>query len=137
LKSKEIIELVAVSPGSVLPIILLDMKHSGLVPAKLPINMWEDMITEETIRADWRWLLGYEGIRHGWLTDKKGVAKGAFFKPMFDRNVVFYDPRKNVGNSRRVSKLRTVRARRESLEVVRFLQFVRGFRAGWRTHYDD
>jgi hypothetical protein len=137
LKSKAVVELIGKSAGAVLPIILLDMKHNGLVPATLPTARWEAMISEDRIRTDWSWLLAYEGIRHGWLSDPKGVAAGAFFKPMYDRNVVFYDPKKNVVSSTRASKARWARVRRESVEVLRFLQFVRGFRPSWRTDYDQ
>ena len=82
--------------GSVIPIVLLDMKDKYLFKSKLPVAKWEAQINKEQIRKDWSWLLAYEGIRHGWLKDKKHVMNEQFFNAMQSRGVEFYEMRRKM-----------------------------------------
>lgn len=127
LKSKKISELIGSHAGSTLPLILLDMKQQGLFPQKLPNEHWEGMIDDQRVRSDWIWLLAYEGIRKRWLSDRKGVLKRPFFKAMHDRNVVFYDPRKNVDRSTKVIREKRATSKQQNFEVLAFLRNIRGF----------
>jgi hypothetical protein len=91
-----------------------------------PAEKWEDEITEQRILSDWSWLAAYEGIRKGWLKDKQGVMAHPFFKAMSDRDVVFYDPRKNVRKSASVKRDRNRERREQNFEVLNFLEALRG-----------
>lgn len=95
-QSKSIADQMEFHIGSSIPIVLLDMKNKGLFKSVLPIANWEKQLDGDRIRKDWIWLLAYEGIRNGWLKDKKSIMSKSFFEPMITRNVQFYDPSKNV-----------------------------------------
>ncbi|WP_312608285.1 RNA-directed DNA polymerase [Agrobacterium pusense] len=128
--SKRICDLAENTPSSALALILLDINSKGLGFAGLPKARWEAQISEESVLTDWTWLLGYEGFRHGWLSDTKSLMATPFFKPMADRNVVFYDDKKNIPSSRStVAKRQRVR-QRENAEIRLMWKLVRGFDAG-------
>lgn len=114
------------NPSSALALLLLDMKSRGLCVSRLPISKWESQITEESIVTEPVWLLAYEGIRHGWLRDATGVMGKAFFKPMNDRNVVFYDPKRNIPTSSSFKKRVTINRKRQLSAVKKFIQQLRG-----------
>lgn len=128
LKSKRIAELMETHAGSVLPIILLDMKNNSLFPAKLPKDRWETQANLDRSLSDWSWLVSYEGIRHGWLSDRHAIMSGAFFKPMMDRGIEFYDPKKNVASSRKAARARSARNRVDMHRVFLLINSLRGFR---------
>lgn len=130
LKSKTISEAIEVTPSSALALILLDMESKGLVVHKLPKSSWVSLIDADLIRSDWSWLLSYEGVRHGWLPDPKGVMRDPFFAAMHSRDVTFYDPRRNVMPSKKEIMLRKMKKRRATLEAEKFLRLLRGF-----SHY--
>ena len=113
--------------SSVLALVLLDMKSRNIWSGKLPVGSWENRITRESVLTDGSWLLGYEGYRNGWLRDHRGLMRRAFFVPMADRPVKFYDPTKNVQSTTgRARRRRRVR-RTQYLEVRRVVQMLRGF----------
>ncbi|WP_210327528.1 hypothetical protein [Aminobacter carboxidus] len=92
----------------------------------LPKDNWETRISEESVLSDWTWLLAYEGFRHGWLSDKKGLMAKPFFKPMVDRKVIFYDHARNIQTSRSfVQKQRQVR-KRDNVEIKLLFEAMRG-----------
>jgi hypothetical protein len=122
LVSKKLSEAIEQYAGSALPLILLDMKNAGLFPYKLPTQAWEATFSEERVAADWRWLLAYEGARKGWLMDPKNNLAKSFFEPMHRRNVVFYDPRKNVFSSSKATRLRRATSKR-NLDLASRLMF--------------
>ncbi len=124
--SKVICECAEHTPSSALALVLLDMKDKGLGLGKLPKAEWEALMSEDNVRSDWTWLLGYEGFRHGWLQDTKNLMNGPFFKPMVDRNIAFYDPSKNVENSRKFVAKRQLRRKVENSEVQKLLTEIRG-----------
>jgi hypothetical protein len=101
LNSKRISDLMLDHHGSTLPLILLDMQNSGLFTQKLPKEHWEELMNKERINSDWVWLLAYEGIRKGWISDKKKILSTPFFKAMHSRDVVFYDQKANIKTSRK------------------------------------
>jgi hypothetical protein len=105
LVTKKIVELAGECGGAVLPLILLDMDARGLTP-RLPKANWEKTLKTSDL-LDASWLLAYEGVRHGWLHDASGtISAHPLLKPMFDRQIVFYDDRRN-------SPLRKVLLRRK------------------------
>jgi hypothetical protein len=106
------------------------MKHKGLGVGNLPKTEWEAQISEDRVLSDWSWLLAYEGFRHGWLTDVKGLMKKPFFKPMADRNVVFYDPKRNVETSKSFVAKRTMLRRSQNIEIKLLFEDLRGFDIG-------
>ncbi|MDW3182097.1 hypothetical protein [Roseobacter sp.] len=126
IQSKRFAELLEIIPGSALPLISLDMKSKSLFSTSLPKATWEDSFDYERTRRDWSWLLAYEGIRHGWLQDKKGLMSKSFFKPMHGRQVVFYDPKRNVPSSKSVVEKRKRSQKAQSVNLSRFMFNLRG-----------
>ena len=112
--------------SSAIRLLLLDMSSKGLCVTPDPAQKWEEEINEERVLSDWSWLVAYEGIRKGWLKDKHGLMAKPFFKAMSDRDVVFYDPSKNVRTSARVKRDRSRERREQNREVVSFLEALRG-----------
>lgn len=128
LYSKRISELIEITSSSALALILLDMKSKGLFLSSLPTSEWRRRSNKERVKSDWIWLLAYEGIRHGWIPDSNKVMDEPFFKAMAARNVVFYDPRRNVPRSANIVQVRN-RSRRQQLnEMQRMIRDLRGFR---------
>jgi len=123
-------ENLAVEPSSSIALLLLDMKSKGLCIGKLPTSEWDAKITEESIQTDWTWLLAYEGFRHGWLTDHHGLMAKPLFQPMASRNVVFYDPKRNINTSASEAKARRIRRRKNLKEVREILGHLRGVDLG-------
>ena len=123
----EIAEFIAVPQSSVVSLVLLDMDNRGLVIGSLPKTRWADFVDDQISRTSGLWLLAYEGIRHGWPTDPHGLAALPFFKPMLDRDIVFYDPRRNVPTSKATTTRRR-RARRTARRATfALIQSLRGF----------
>lgn len=127
LNSRIISDLCEYHSGSVLPLILLDMESKGLVARKLPKSTWEDGFSADRVAEDWRWLLAYEGIRHGWLADKQGLMTKRLFKPLADRSVIFYDETKNIARSRKAIRARMTKSRTHTNEVIALMKKWRGF----------
>jgi hypothetical protein len=127
-KSTRLSELVEHFRGSTLPLLLLDMKNSGLFNRKLPIGTWERQISKESILTESSWLLAYEGYRNGWLVDKSRAMGGPFFRTLADRNVVFYDRTKNVKRSSSIKRLRAQRQKSVFADLRRALLLLRGFK---------
>lgn len=127
LSSKLICQLVESISSSALALILLDMDSKNLCRYKLPKAMWANLITKKRVKSDWTWLLGYEGIRHGWLPDNSNVMNDAFFDAMAKRNVVFYDPKRNVQQSSKVVQKRKQSRKLQLLIMQKFIQNLRGF----------
>lgn len=112
--------------SSAIRLLLLDMTSKEMCVTPAPAAKWENEICEQRILSDWSWLFAYEGIRKGWLSDKHGVMLHPFFKAMNDRNVVFYDPSKNVRKSASVKRDRSRERREQNREVLSFLEALRG-----------
>lgn len=125
-KSSKIMKYAENVQSSSIRLLLLDMTSKGLCVTPAPAEKWEDEINEQRILSDWSWLAAYEGIRKGWLKDKQGVMAHPFFKAMNDRDVVFYDPRKNVRKSASVKRDRSRERREQDVEVLNFLEALRG-----------
>lgn len=117
-------------PSSSIALLLLDMKSKGLCIGKLPTQDWEAKISEESIYTDWTWLLAYEGFRHGWLNDHHGLMAKPLFQPMASRQVVFYDPKRNINTSASESKARRIMRRKNLKEVREILAHLRGVELG-------
>jgi len=130
LRSKKIRDLIRTTESSALALILLDMRDKELFGYSLPTSEWSNLITEERVRSDWLWLLAYEGIRHGWLSDPNGVMAGPFFRAMASRNVAFYDPTRNVPTLAKVVREGIQSRKDQSATVQRFIQDLRGFEFG-------
>ena len=103
------------------------MKSKSLCICKLPTAEWVDQITKERVISDWIWLLGYEGIRHGWLPDPNNVMAEPFFSAMAKRDVTFYDQGRNVPSSTNVTKKRKQFRKAQILDVQKFIRILRGF----------
>lgn len=128
LASKRIAEIAEKMNSSVLALILLDMRNRGQCISKLPQQTWEKGIDAESIRSGWNWLLAYEGIRHGWLADKKNLSSDAIFQPLLERGVYFYDEKRNVPRSKNVSRAKKNERWKEAKEAKRLLQLIRGLK---------
>lgn len=124
--SEKIMNLSENVQSSALRLLLLDMNQMGLCVKKPPTAKWASEIKQDRVLEDWSWLYAYEAIRKGWLPDPTGLISKAFFKPMNDRDVVFYDPRRNVRRSSVVKKTAHVERKRQTLEVELLMQLLRG-----------
>lgn len=129
INSRKLVELSESSPSSALILLLLDMQHKGLMLNKLPKAHWEFRIDKDRVLTDWTWLYAYEGIRHGWLADAKKVMDEPFFATMKKRNLVFYDPRRNVEKTAVVVKRRVRQTRINKLFAQMLISDLRGFSA--------
>jgi hypothetical protein len=127
LNSRRVAELSELIPSSVLSLILLDMKHKGLCVQSLPKSSWVAQISADRVEKDWIWLLAYEGIRHGWLPDPKGVMNKPFFQAMAARNIIFYDERKNVPPSASFVRTKKRARKQDNLDTKKLLSSIRGF----------
>lgn len=126
IRSSRIMDLASATPSSAIRLILLDMNDKGCCATPAPVKAWEDEIDEESVLTGWSWLLAYEGIRHGWLKDNHGLMAKPFFKAMADRDVVFYDPRRNVRKSQSVKRDRRVERIDQGKEVLQLMEQLRG-----------
>ncbi|UWQ93330.1 RNA-directed DNA polymerase [Rhodobacteraceae bacterium M382] len=112
--------------SSAIALLLLDMKQMGMGIGTLPQAEWENQISSSSVLQDWSWLLAYEGFRKGWLHDTKGILKEPFFAAMDERDIVFYDPKRNIPTSRSVLKKASKLRRRQSHEMRAFFAAIRG-----------
>ena len=119
--SKVITELTEQLPSSSLALVLLDMKEKGIWSGALPTESWEKMISQESMLSSWIWLLAYEGFRNGWLRDGKTLMSKKFLKPMAEKNVVFYDPKRNIKKSQKAVEMSNKRRRGDIAEAQRIL----------------
>ncbi len=135
--SRTIGELVEGLNSSALSLILLDMQDVGVFLGGLPKDKWEKDISIDQITGSWIWLLAYEGIRHGWLSDNKNVSAHPLFKEMYDRDIVFYDRKRNVKTSistaRKSSKFRWT----QILEVIKHNKVARGLSKTMYLDFND
>ena len=130
LRSKLISEMAEVVPSSALALVLLDMDAKSLCVHSLPKGEWVEKIKKAGLLASWMWLLAYEGIRHGWIQDPSKAMSDPFFDAMASRNVVFYDPRRNVPSSEKVVKIRKRSQRKQFLELSKIFGDLRGLGIG-------
>ena len=126
---RSIKELIADVESAAIALILLDMKSKGLCIGKLPIENWEGKISEDSVNSDWTWLLAYEAYRHGWMVDHNKLLNKPLFKAMASRNVVFYDPKRNINTSSSEADNRSTRRKRSMAEVKKLLESLRGVSA--------
>nr|WP_281406879.1 RNA-directed DNA polymerase [Methylobacterium sp. WL103] len=130
LKASKFAEMQEGAPSSVVGLLLLDMESKGLVVGRLPKVEWSKLITEEKSLADASWLLGYEGIRHGWLSDTNRLSRTPFFDAMLSRNIVFYDDKRNVLPSSGVVRRKLSQRAENIRETQLMLLAMRGFDFG-------
>jgi hypothetical protein len=126
IRSKVISEHVEAIKSSALGLLLLDLRQSGIFVNKLPTAQWEAQINEENVASTWLWLLGYEGIRLGWLADKNNIMRQPLFHEMNTRNVVFYDERRNVPKLVNVVRRRSAAIKVRKSDLIHFLRKMRG-----------
>lgn len=126
LDSKYICSAVEDSTSSVLSLILLDMDSKKLCARALPKQIWVEKNDADKVLTDNSWLLMYEGIRNGWLTDQKSLMAEPFFSAMLTRNVKFYDQTRNVSSSAKVTNKSLAERRKSALNVIKFMTQLRG-----------
>lgn len=124
---KGIPELIEHYEGSSIPLVALDMKAAGLHPRKLPTETWESRINAADLKRAPLWLLAYESFRKGWLNDSKGRLSDPFLKSMSDRDIVFYDPKKNVPSSKSLTRKRWAARQVQNQSVLKLMNELRGF----------
>jgi hypothetical protein len=112
--------------SSALRLLLLDLDRLKVPIGSLPKGTWENDISKERSLADWTWLYGYEAVRKGWLKGPSHYLKTPFLKPLDERNVVFYDPAKNVARSRNVAKQRRWAAHLNNIKTRTLIKMLRG-----------
>lgn len=125
--SKRIAELAESTPSSALALLLLDMKYSGLFVRSLPIAKWENQITPDRVRTDWIWLLGYEGIRNEWLSDRKNTMNDPFFRTLRQLGVIFYDRGQRGLSSKAYVQMRKNVQKKNMQALQRLMATLRGF----------
>lgn len=127
-RSMRIMDHAETTPSSAIRLLLLDIQQKGLCTSKAPTGTWENELTEERILSDWSWLYGYEAICKGWINDKYGLLGKPFFDAMAKRDIVFYDPKKNVKSSKAIKKVQFSTRKQQNARVVAFLNSLRGIR---------
>ncbi|MDT0576501.1 RNA-directed DNA polymerase [Croceicoccus sp. F390] len=130
LNSKFLCEAAETVNSSAIILILLDMADKGLVWNKLPTANWEAQISQQGTIGNWSWLYAYEAIRKGWLKDTSNVLTSPFFAAMDKRDVVFYDPNKNVNPRKQAVAARRRQSNSNKRESLMLLSFLRGFDFG-------
>ncbi|UIK19392.1 RNA-directed DNA polymerase [Rhizobium leguminosarum] len=125
-RSKRLCEIAEHAPSSAIRLVLLDLKDKDLLLGPLPVRKWEDELSSERVLADWSWLYAYEATRKGWLRDRSRLLTKPFFKAMADRDVVFYDPRKNVRKSASVKREQKELRKQQYAEAFELLSSLRG-----------
>lgn len=133
--SRSLIDSLADAPSSAVRLIFLDLKSKGQCPLRLPTQRWEADINIDRIKTDWTWLYAYEAIRKGWLNDRAGVMAHPFFSEMDSRDVVFYDPKRNIPTSRHVKDIMWSVRKRQRGEIMDYLQKLRD--TDWMYWGDD
>ena len=124
-KSTRVMERAEVTPSSAIRLILLDMRDKEICISKTPVSTWENEVSEERSLSDWSWLYAYEAIRKGWMGDPKGLLTKPFFKHMHERDIVFYDPDKNIMKSRALKKQQIQSRKTDNAKVITFLKALR------------
>lgn len=124
--SKRIIEFSETAPSSALRLLLLDMNQLGLCIKPPPTTTWEKEISADRCISDWTWLYAYEAVRKGWLKATPGFLNSPFLKPMHTRDVVFYNPKRNVAPSRKVKLAQSQTRKTDKQEVASFIRLLRG-----------
>lgn len=125
--SRAITDFVSDGGHAALSLILLDMRSMGVFISPLPEDRWLANLDDQKCKSDGVWLLAYEGFRHGWLKDSKGLMGKPFFEPMARRSVVFYNPKGNVEQSIRRVRRRVLEFRRSYRSFSHFLRDTRFF----------
>lgn len=126
IKSLKIMRYAENVQSSAIRLLLLDMSSKGLCITPAPTQKWEEEFNEKSVLSDWSWLVAYEGIRKGWLKDRHNLMAKPFFRAMYSRDIVFYDPSKNVRKSASVKRDRSRQRREQNQEVLSFLEALRG-----------
>ena len=114
--------------SATIPLLMLDMNSKGLVHWKLPIGVWQSQITKESIRTDWTWLLAYEGIRNGWLSDPHNLMNEPLFEPLNRRGITFYNSDASIRASIGRALKNILQGRRNFSETNNALKQLRGMR---------
>lgn len=123
INSKAICDASARVQSATIALILMDMNSKNLISSELPIDEWQSQISEDSILSDWTWLMAYEGIRHGWLSDEHNLMEKPLFKPLDRQKIMFYNPNKKFSASANARKKRV--KKREVFEVKDFLEDIR------------
>jgi hypothetical protein len=124
-RSKKIAEFSENAPSSAIRLLLLDMQEKGLCISALPKSSWEREISQGRVLSDWTWLYAYEALRRGWLTSPMKLLSTSFFKPMHNRDIVFYDPTRNVKRSSAVKKTTSILRKKQESEVNELIEMLR------------
>ncbi|XWN33864.1 MAG: RNA-directed DNA polymerase [Devosia sp.] len=124
--SKRITDISETVKSSAVRLLLLEMDHLGLCVSSLPKNTWEKEISVDRSITDWTWLYAYESVRKGWLSASPAFLKSPFFLPLHSRDVVFYDPKRNVARSDSVKAMRARVRKADSLQAMRLIRLLRG-----------
>lgn len=121
---RNLIAIDAVRNSSVIALLLLDIKERGSLVGTLPASEWSNFSKDQILNSP-SWLLAYEGIRNGWLSDPNDLANTKLFKPMLDRNIIFYDKRRNMPTSKANLRKRLLRPSRFSSKPARKVENTR------------
>jgi len=124
--SKRIIEVSETAQSSALRLLLLDMYQLGLCIKPPPKSTWEKEISADRCLSDWTWLYAYEAVRKGWLSAPPAFLNSHFLRPMHSRDVVFYDPKRNVARSKKVKNAAAQIRKADNLQVTEFVRLLRG-----------
>jgi hypothetical protein len=123
--SKKIIEFSENAQSSALRLVLLDMDQLGLCVKAPPKSTWEAEISADRCLQDWTWLYAYEACRKGWLNAPSGFLNSPFLSPMNSRDIVFYDPKRNVGRSKAIKREASKARKEDNLRVMKLIRNLR------------
>lgn len=76
---------------NVVALLYLHLRSKGLTHLGSPVTRWQKLVSN-TALVEENWLLVYEAIKKGWLSDTGGFVTGnSIFGPMISDDVYFYD----------------------------------------------
>ena len=116
--------------SSVCALILLDLLDMGLVEAGYSTAALAARMTSASL-WDENWLLAYEADLKGWLPSAEGtnhVDASPWFRVLKERNVQFYDRKKNVErfSVSRERNFEQFRMRRSTSQIFAFFANIHG-----------
>lgn len=88
--------------SSACALVLLDLRHMGLIDGELDVSLWTQSMTAKGLESA-LWLVAYEADLKGWLTPPQAgfVQNHLYFAELRRRSVSFYDKDRRLKNVRR------------------------------------
>ncbi|MCA2825969.1 MULTISPECIES: RNA-directed DNA polymerase [Bacteria] len=108
--------------SSICALILLDLRHIGLIDGPIDVSLWTQAMTANGLESN-LWLVAYEADLKGWLTAPTAnfVQRHPHFSELRRLNVSFYDMERRLKNVRLARPKGPSEAFRRRMAVLRDL----------------